>query len=56
MMMTLIAFASGVGSAIALMRVPARVTALLLTLLGDKNSILLPINVLLLALGWCISA
>jgi TRAP-type C4-dicarboxylate transport system permease large subunit len=56
MMMTLVAFASSVGWVMALMQMPARVTALLLTLLGDKNSILLPINVLLLALGWCISA
>jgi tripartite ATP-independent transporter DctM subunit len=51
MVMTLIAFASSVGYVMALMQVPARVTALLLTLSGDKNVILLLINVLLLVLG-----
>jgi TRAP-type C4-dicarboxylate transport system permease large subunit len=35
----------------ALMQVPARVTAILLTLSSDKNVILPLINVLLLALG-----
>jgi len=35
----------------ALMQVPARVTAMLLTLSSDKNVILLLINVLLLVLG-----
>jgi TRAP-type C4-dicarboxylate transport system permease large subunit len=49
MVMTLIAFASSVGYVMALMQVPARVTALLLTLSSDKNVILLLINVLL----WC---
>jgi TRAP-type C4-dicarboxylate transport system permease large subunit len=38
------------------MQVPARVTALLLTMSDDKNAILLLINILLLALGRCISA
>ena len=51
MVMTLIAFASSVGYIMALMQVPARVTALLLTLSSDKNVILLLINVLLLVLG-----
>jgi len=51
MVMTLIAFASGVGYVMALMQVPARVTALLLTLSSDKNVILFLINILLLVLG-----
>ena len=51
MVMTLIAFASSVGYVIALMQVPARVTALLLTLSSDKNVILFLINILLLVLG-----
>jgi len=51
MVMTLIAFASSVGYVMALMQVPARVTAVLLTLSSDKNVILLLINVLLLVLG-----
>jgi tripartite ATP-independent transporter DctM subunit len=51
MVMTLIAFAASVGYTMALMQVPARVTALLLTLSSDKNVILLLINVLLLVLG-----
>ena len=51
MVMTLIAFASSVGYVMALMQVPARVTALLLTLSSDKNVILLLINILLLVLG-----
>src|SRR6266487_6029312 len=51
MVMTLIAFASSVGYVMALMQVPARVNALLLTLSSDKNVILLLINVLLLVLG-----
>src|SRR6202022_859246 len=52
MVMTLIAFAASVGYVMALMQVPARVTALLLTLSSDKNVILLLINILLLVLGW----
>src|SRR6185369_7004962 len=40
MVMTLIAFASSVGYVMALMQVPARVTALLLSLSSDKNVIL----------------
>jgi tripartite ATP-independent transporter DctM subunit len=51
MVMALIAFASSVGYVMALMQVPARVTALLLTLSSDKNVILLLINILLLVLG-----
>jgi tripartite ATP-independent transporter DctM subunit len=51
MVMALIAFAASVGYVMALMQVPARVTALLLTLSSDKNVILLLINVLLLVLG-----
>jgi tripartite ATP-independent transporter DctM subunit len=51
MVMTLIAFASSVGYVMALMQVPARVTALLLTLSSDKNVILFLINLLLLVLG-----
>jgi tripartite ATP-independent transporter DctM subunit len=51
MVMTLIAFASSVGYVMALMQVPAKVTALLLTLSGDKNVILFLINILLLVLG-----
>jgi tripartite ATP-independent transporter DctM subunit len=51
MVMTLIAFASSVGYVMALMQVPARVTALLLTLSSDKNVILFLINTLLLVLG-----
>jgi tripartite ATP-independent transporter DctM subunit len=51
MVMTLIAFAASVGYVMALMQVPARVTAVLLTLSSDKNVILLLINVLLLVLG-----
>src|SRR5467141_2438595 len=51
MVMSLIAFAASVGYVMALMRVPARVTALLLTLSSDKNVILLLTNILLLVLG-----
>src|SRR5246127_4830008 len=51
MVMTLIAFASSVGYVMALMQVPARVTALLLTLSSEKNVILFLINILLLVLG-----
>ena len=51
MVMTLIAFASSVGYMMALMRVPAHITAFFLTISHDKNVILLMINVLLLVLG-----
>ena len=51
MVMTLIAFAASVGYVMALMQVPARVTAFFLTLSHDKNVILLMINVLLIVLA-----
>jgi len=51
MVMTLIAFASSFGYIMALMRVPAQITAFFLTLSHDKNVILLLINILLLVLG-----
>src|SRR6201997_2201668 len=51
MVMTLIACASAVGYVMALMQVPAKVTAFFLTLSSDKNVILLMLNVLLLVLG-----
>jgi tripartite ATP-independent transporter DctM subunit len=51
MVMTLIAFAASVGYVMALMQMPARVTAFFLTLSSDKNVILMMINVMLLVLG-----
>jgi tripartite ATP-independent transporter DctM subunit len=51
MVMTLIAMASSVGYMMALMQVPAKMTALFLTLSSDKHVILMLINVLLLVLG-----
>lgn len=51
MVMTLIAFASSVGYMMALMQVPAKITAFFLTVSHNKNVILLMINVLLLVLG-----
>jgi tripartite ATP-independent transporter DctM subunit len=51
MVMTLIAFAASVGYVMALMQVPAKITAFFLTLSSDKHVILLMINVLLLVLG-----
>src|SRR5271154_5796011 len=51
MVMTLIAFAASVGYVMALMQVPARVTAFFLTVSSDKNVILMMLNVLLLVLG-----
>jgi tripartite ATP-independent transporter DctM subunit len=51
MVMTLIAMASSVGYVMALMQMPAKVTAFFLTLSGDKNVILFMINILLLVLG-----
>src|ERR1700757_884565 len=50
MVMTLIAFAASVGYIMAVMQMPAKVTAFFLALSGDKNVILLMINVLLLVL------
>src|SRR5271154_541726 len=51
MVMTLIAFASSVGYMMALMQVPAKITAVLLTVSHNKYVILLLINVMLLVLG-----
>jgi tripartite ATP-independent transporter DctM subunit len=51
MVMTLIAFAAGVGYLMALMQMPARITAFFLTLSHDKYVILILINVMLLLLG-----
>jgi TRAP-type C4-dicarboxylate transport system permease large subunit len=51
MVLSLIAFAASVGYVMALMQVPARIMAALLTVSNDKNVILLLINVLLLVLG-----
>jgi tripartite ATP-independent transporter DctM subunit len=51
MVLTLIACASSVGYVMALTQMPARITALFLTISSDKNVILLLINVMLLILG-----
>src|SRR5277367_3544448 len=51
MVLALIAFAASVGYVMALMQVPARVTALLLKLSSNKYVILFLINILLLVLG-----
>jgi tripartite ATP-independent transporter DctM subunit len=51
MVMTLIAFAAAVGYMMALMQVPAKITAFFLTLSHDKHVILFLINMLLLVLG-----
>src|SRR5246127_5739629 len=51
MVMTLIAFASAVGYMMALMQVPAKITAALLTVSHNKYVILMMINLLLLVLG-----
>ncbi|MFI4987468.1 MAG: TRAP transporter large permease [Alphaproteobacteria bacterium] len=51
MVMTLIAFAASVGYVMALMQMPAKVTAFFLTLSHDKHVILMMINVMLLVLG-----
>lgn len=51
MVMTLIACASSVGYVMALMQMPAKITAFFLTLSANKYVILLMINVLLLVLG-----
>ena len=51
MVMTLIAFAAGVGYLMALLQMPAKVTAFFLTLSHDKYIILMLINVMLLLLG-----
>jgi tripartite ATP-independent transporter DctM subunit len=51
MVMTLIAFASSFGYIMALMQMPAKITAFFLTLSSDKHVILMLINVMLLVLG-----
>src|SRR6266571_5180591 len=51
MVMTLIAFAASVGYVMALMQVPAKITAFFLTFSSDKHVILFLINVMLLVLG-----
>ncbi len=51
MVMTLIACASAFGYVMALMQLPAKITEFFLTLSGDKNVILMLINVMLLVLG-----
>ncbi len=51
MVMTLIAFASAVGYAMALMQAPAKITAAFLTVSNNKYVILMLINVVLLVLG-----
>ncbi|MBI3709469.1 MAG: TRAP transporter large permease [Proteobacteria bacterium] len=51
MVMILIAFASGFGYIMALMRLPAHVTEFFLTLSSNKYIILLLINMMLLVLG-----
>jgi tripartite ATP-independent transporter DctM subunit len=51
MVMTLIACASSFGYVMALMQVPAKITAFFLTLSQDKTTILLLVNVMLLVLG-----
>ncbi|HEY8289126.1 MAG TPA: TRAP transporter large permease [Acetobacteraceae bacterium] len=51
MVMTLIALAASVGYVMALMQMPAKITAFFLTLSHDKNVILMLINVMLLVLG-----
>jgi tripartite ATP-independent transporter DctM subunit len=51
MVMTLIAMAASVGYVMALMRMPAKATAMFLTLSHDKHVILMLVNVMLLVLG-----
>ncbi|HUA54324.1 MAG TPA: TRAP transporter large permease [Candidatus Sulfotelmatobacter sp.] len=51
MVMTLIAMAASVGYVMALMQVPAKMTAIFLTVSHDKHVILFMVNILLLALG-----
>ncbi len=51
MVMTLIACAAAVGYVMALMQIPAKVTAFFLTLSSNKDVILFMINVMLLVLG-----
>ena len=51
MVMTLIACASAFGYVMALMQVPAKITAFFLTLSDNRNVILILINIMLLVLG-----
>jgi tripartite ATP-independent transporter DctM subunit len=51
MVLTLIAFAASIGYLMALMQVPAKITAFFLTLSSNKYVILFLINILLLVLG-----
>jgi tripartite ATP-independent transporter DctM subunit len=51
MVMTLIAFAASVGYIMAMMQMPAHVTAFFLTLSSNKYVILMMINVMLLLIG-----
>jgi tripartite ATP-independent transporter DctM subunit len=51
MVLTLVATASCFGYVMALMQMPAKMTALFLTLSTDKNVILMLINIMLLVLG-----
>ncbi|MEJ0069581.1 MAG: TRAP transporter large permease [Pseudomonadota bacterium] len=51
MVMTLIAMAASVGYVMALMQIPAKMTAIFLTVSSDKNVILFMVNMLLLVLG-----
>jgi tripartite ATP-independent transporter DctM subunit len=51
MVMTLIACASAFGYIMALMQLPAKITAMFLTISSDRDVILLLINILLLVLG-----
>jgi tripartite ATP-independent transporter DctM subunit len=51
MVMTLIAMAASVGYIMALMQIPAKMTAIFLTVSHDKNVILFMVNILLLVLG-----
>ncbi len=51
MVMTLIAMAASVGYIMALMQVPAKVTAAFLTISHDKYVILMLVNIMLLVLG-----
>src|SRR5438874_1712003 len=51
MVMTLIACASAFGYVMALMQLPAKITAFFLTLSGNREVILMLINIMLLVLG-----
>src|SRR5258707_10783603 len=51
MVMTLIAMAASVGYIMALMQIPAKMTAIFLTVSDDKNVILFMVNILLVVLG-----